>query len=239
MFDFTEPAAFMTGLGYEHVDGAWDAKAIVGNLNNGRVTDRRAPALHWRVDYIPGEYWGVGASGVHGKTSGTTSVNYADIDTFFIRGDWSLFGQVEAGLAKGHAFDGRDSRWVGLSGLAAYKFTPSLEGIVRLDYIKNDKNGGGTPNLLSSGTCQADSGPTACGDYRNGFGPGIDNTTGLINDPNKGANRYALTLGLDYAMTANAMLKFEVRYDRATQNTFFDVGSSTFKKTIHCSALLP
>ncbi|MFD2273986.1 hypothetical protein ACFS07_31430 [Undibacterium arcticum] len=69
-----------------------------------------------------------------------------------------------------------------------------------------------------------------CGDYRNGFGPGIDNATGLVADPNKGANRYALTLGLDYAMTPNAMLKFEVRHDRATQNTFFDVGSSTFKK---------
>ncbi|MFC3110811.1 DUF3138 family protein [Undibacterium arcticum] len=239
LFDFTEPT-FMTGVGYEHIAGPWDSKAIIGNLNNGRITDRRAPALHWRVDYAKGEFQGFGFSGLHGKTSGTTSVNYLETDAYFTRGNLNLQGQLEAGLAKGSAFNGGDAKWIGLSTLASYKITSRLEGIARFDYIKNDKNGGGTPNLVFPAGCQtADlaTDPTGatpmasnCGDYRNGFGPGIDNATGLVADPNKGANRYALTLGLDYAMTPNAMLKFEVRHDRATQNTFFDVGSSTFKK---------
>lgn len=70
----------------------------------------------------------------------------------------------------------------------------------------------------------------SCGDYRNGFGPGIDNVTGLISDPNKGANRYALTLGMNYSLTPNAVLKFELRRDGSSENTFYDVPSKTYKK---------
>lgn len=239
LFDFTEPT-FMTGFGYERIDGKWDSKFIIGNLNNGRITDRRAPALHWRTDYSKGEFQGFGLAGLHGKTSASTSVNYLEGDAYFTRGNVTLQGQLEAGRATRTAFNGGDAAWIGLSTLGAYKFTPRLEGIARFDYLKNDKNGGGTPNLVFPGGCQTPDysvDPTGatpmasnCGEYRNGFGPGIDNSTGLVANPNKGANRYALTLGLGYAMTPNAMLKFELRYDRASQNVFYDVGSQSYKK---------
>lgn len=230
-FDFTEPAAFITGIGYEHYIGVeWDMKATLGNLNNGRVTDRRAPALHWRVDYIPGEYWGIGLSGVVGKTGAATNVRHVDIDAFYMRADWTFQGQIEAGRTKGMSFDGRDSSWTGIGGLVAYKFTPLLEGIVRAEHISNGKHGGGTANLLPGGMCMADSGPTPCGDYRNGFGPGIDNATGLVADPDRGASRSALTVALNYALSSNAMFKFEVRRDFASQNVFYDTGTHRYHK---------
>jgi hypothetical protein len=239
LFDFTEPS-FFTGFGYEHLEGKWDMKALVGNPNNGRVTDRRSPALHWRVDYAKGEFNGWGASGLHGKTSGNTSINYLETDAYFIRGDWTLQGQLESGQIKNGAFNGGDARWTGLSTLAAYKFTPRVEGIARFDYIKNSANGGGVPSITFGSGCRAqdlDADPSgakpmasSCGDYRNGFGPGIDNVTGLINDPNKGANRYALTFGLNFILTPNAVLKFELRRDGASENTFYDVNSKTYKK---------
>jgi hypothetical protein len=239
LFDFTEPS-FFTGFGYEHLEGKWDIKALVGNPNNGRVTDRKSPSLHWRVDYSKGEFGGWGASGLHGKMSATTSVNYLEADTYFIRGDLTWQGQIEAGQTNNAAFNGGDAKWIGLSTLAAYKITPRLEGIARLDYIKNSTNGGGVPSVVFGAGCStADlstdpSGATPmdsfCGDYRNGFGPGIDNATGLVSDPNKGANRYALTFGLNYALTPNAMLKFELRRDGSSENTFYDVQSKTYKK---------
>ena len=46
----------------------------------------------------------------------------------------------------------RDSRWSGLSALAAYKFTPRLEGIVRVDHLRNAKHGGGLLGYALTGT---------------------------------------------------------------------------------------
>lgn len=237
LFDFTEPV-FITGAGYEKIDGSWDAKFLIGNLNNGRVTDRKGPVLHWRVDYAKGEFQGWGASGLHGKTSANTSINYVDFDTYFIRGDWTWQGQLETGYAKRSAYNGGASKWVGASTLLAYKFAPRVEGIVRADYIRNSSNGGGVPGIVFDAGCGVfdPTDPTGagveanCGDYRNGFGPGIDNATGLIANPNKGANRYAITLGLNYILAPNTTLKFEARRDGSSQNTFYDVDSQTYKK---------
>jgi hypothetical protein len=239
LFDFTEPV-FITGAGYEKINGQWDAKFLLGNLNNGRVTDRKAPVLHWRVDYAKGEFEGWGASGLHGKTSSTTSINYVDLDTYFIRGDWTWQGQIETGYAKRSAYNGGNSKWIGASSLLAYKFAPRVEGIARIDYVRNNSNGGGLPGIAFVSGCSAvdlatdPTGATgvdaSCGDYRNGFGPGVDNATGLITNPNKGANRYAVTLGLNYILAPNTTLKFEVRRDGSSQNTFYDVNSQTYKK---------
>ncbi len=242
LFDFIDPT-FITGFGYTNSTGNWATKFIVGNLNAGRITDRRAPVLHWRGDYSMGEYAGVGFGGIHGKSSASTTINSVEVDGYLTRADWNFQGQIEVGQNKRGAYNtddsgnAKDAKWLGLSALASYKITPRLEGITRFDYIKNDKNGGGLPSVTfnddsnGGGSCaDAAANPVACGDYRNGFGPGIDNATGQITDPDKGANRYALTLGLDYNWTANTLLKFELRYDRATQNVFFDVGSNTYKK---------
>lgn len=239
LFDFNEPS-FMTGFGYEHLEGKWDIKTLLGNANNGRITDRKDPSFHWRVDYSKGEYQGWGSSGLHGKTGAFTHENYIEFDTYFIRGPLTLQGQVETGRVTKAAYNGGDTKWIGLSGLAAYKFTPRLEGITRVDYIKNNGNGGGLPSIVFPSGCKtadlltdptgATLLDTACGDYRNGFGPGVDNVTGLITNPNKGANRYALTFGLNYSLTPNAIVKFELRRDGSSENSFFDVPSQTYKK---------
>ncbi len=106
----------------------------------------------------------------------------------------------------------RDSRWWGLSALAAYKFDPRLEGIVRLDYLNNKKNGGGLLGYTYA-------------DDRNGIGPDING------DPNKGANRMALSLGASYLFDENTTLKAEFRVDRANLPVFFDVKSGGYRKS--------
>ncbi|WP_025917284.1 DUF3138 family protein [Herminiimonas sp. CN] len=236
LFDFTGPT-FMTGVGLDHLDGKWETKAIVGNLNNGRITDHRSPTLHWRVDYTMDEFTGIGAAGLHGKPVDGTSLNYGELDASFTRGDITMSGQIEAGQFKRGSFTGEDTNWFGLSALAAYKFTPRLEGVVRGDYIRNEKNGGGTPNLTfpecdqSTGFPQAGSG-TLCGDARNGFGPSLTAIQAFNADPSvglKGTNRSALTLGMNYTISSNALLKFELRHDHASQDVFYDVKSGTYK----------
>jgi len=114
----------------------------------------------------------------------------------------------------------RDARWWGVSGLAAYKFIPRWEGVVRVDYINNSKNGGG---LLQY----------SVEDGRNGIGPDATlgcTTTGWVDGCDKGANRYAIAVGVNYLLTPNATLKTEYRYDGASQPVFFDAKSGTFRK---------
>ena len=115
----------------------------------------------------------------------------------------------------------RDSQWWGVSGLAAYKFIPRWEAVVRADYINNTKNGGGLLQYSSA-------------DGRNGIGPdatlGCTPTT-LVDGCDKGANRYALAVGVNYLFNANTTLKAEYRLDRASQPVFFDVKSGEFRKS--------
>jgi len=228
LFDFTD-LTFMTGIGVEHIAGPWDWKVIAGNMNNGRITDHLAPSIHWRFDYSKEEFWGIGGSGVEGKPSSTTNESLAELDAYFIRGLLTVQGQLETGLIKNGAFNGGDAKWNGLSTLVAYRFLPRFEVIGRFDYLNNAANGGGVSSVVFPTGCQTDS-TSLCGDYRNGFGPGINSATGLISNPNSGANRAELTLGLDYTMTKNVMLKFELRHDTATQNVFYDVGSNSYVK---------
>ena len=98
---------------------------------------------------------------------------------------------------------GSDARWWGLSGLAGYKVTPRLQALARFDYIGNRKNGGGIY-------------------YNPGeFGPELD-SSGIANDLSKGANRYALSTGFNYAVNANTQWKTELRFDRSTGYNFVD-----------------
>jgi hypothetical protein len=119
----------------------------------------------------------------------------------------------------------RDARWWGLSALAAYKFDPRLEGIVRLDYLANKKNGGGLLGYTFS-------------DDRNGIGPGwrrVDDGSGNLvwqqTDANKGVNRVALSFGLSYAFNLETTIKAEYRLDRANVPVFLDVKSGDYSKT--------
>jgi len=240
LLDFTEPTAY-TAAGMEFIRGKFDVKAVVGNFNTTLQPQAQlAPVFAYRVDYSKGEFNGWGLAGVEGKapnfnyglfpnTQATSWLDLIEADAYFIRGDLTLQGQVGYGHQEKAAIipdaDGnaRDAQWWGISGLAAYKFQPRLEGAVRADWIDNSKNGGGL--LGYTGYYSPDDG--SFGDYRNGIGVSPNCTAGA---DCKGANRGALALGVNYLLTPNTTLKAEYRYDFATEPVFYYVDSNTYKK---------
>jgi hypothetical protein len=236
LFDFTLPTAY-TGAGIELTSGKWVTKAVLANMNGTRrAQGEKTPVVAYRADYSRGEFQGFGFAGVHGKASNfrsddtnpitgdaydtaDTAVNLLEVDGYFIRGDWTVQGQVSFGQQKKAAITAdpvtgelRDSRWWGASGLVAYNFDPRFKGIARLDYINNKKNGGGLLGYTFA-------------DDRNGIGPDP------AGDPEKGANRMALSLGASYLFNASTTFKAEYRIDRANLPVFVDVKSGDFSKT--------
>ena len=152
-----------------------------------------------------------------------TMTHLFEVDTYFIRGDWSLYGQASYGQQKAAAIftsDGnlRNARWWGLSGTMAYKFTPRLEGILRADYINNSKNGGG---LLGY----------SFDDGLNGIGRGVLADGSFAKGDGTGSNRYALSMGMSYRVDENATLKLEYRVDGANQPVFSNPDATRFSKT--------
>jgi len=250
LFDFMAPTAY-TGAVMDMKSGKWWSRVGLANFNAARQTPgNKEPVLIYRVDYSKGEFDGFGFSGLHGKApnfaaDGTyltdptdpstetgfdsagknTAIHLLEFDAYYIRGDWSLFGQASYGQQKAAAIfnsDGvlRDARWWGLSGLMAYKFTPRLEGVLRADYIDNKKNGGG---LLGY----------SFDDSLNGIGRGLLEDGSFAKGDATGANRYALSVGMNYRVDENATFKLEYRYDGASQPVFEQVKSATFKKNNH------
>ena len=238
LFDFTLPTAY-TGVGLDYTQGKWWLRGMVANMNSSRKNaGEKAPVLAYRVDYSRGEFQGFGFAGVHGKAANFTEnvvdpvtseviaqkdsrVDLFEFDAYFIRGDWTVQGQLSYGQQKNAAIsvdpvtgELRTAKWWGLSTLAAYKWTPRFETTARLDYINNKKNGGG---LL---------GYTAADD-RNGIGPDPSG------DPEVGANRTALTLGASYLFNANTTFKAEYRLDRANLPVFVDVKDGSYSKSNH------
>ena len=245
LFDFTLPTAY-TGVGMEITEGKWLIKSMLANLNASRKTSgNKTPVLTYRVDYSKGEYEGFGFAGVHGKGANLadpngvdSKLNLLEVDAYFIRGDWTLQGQLSYGTQKNAAVvpdpvtgDLRDAKWTGMSALAAYKFTPRFEGTVRADYLKNSKNGGG---LLGYNSFLDSGGNSVLTDRRNGIG--VDPTLGCeadltITGCDKGANRSSFTLGMSYLFDLNTTFKVEYRLDRANLPVFENVKDATFKKS--------
>jgi hypothetical protein len=243
LFDYTLPFAY-TGAGMEYVRGKWWSRFMVANVNaSKRNPGETAPAFAYRVDYSRGEFQGFGFAGVHGKAANFSEnvldingdvvaqpdsrVDLFEIDGYFIRGDWTVQGQLSYGQQAKASITAdpvtgelRDARWYGASALAAYKVTPQFELTGRLDYINNSKNGGG---LLGYSTA----------DSRSGIGPayGGDTTLDPNLDPNKGADRSALSLGLSYRYNLNATFKAEARYDSANLPVFLDVKTGEYRKS--------
>ncbi len=244
LFDFTLPTAY-TGVGFEITEGKWIVKSMLANMNaSKKASGNNTPVLTYRVDYSKGEYEGFGFAGVHGKaanfadpTGVDSQVNLLEVDAYYIRGDWTLQGQVSYGTQKKAAIAPdplsgalRDAKWTGFSALAAYKFTPRFEGTTRIDYVKNSKNGGG----LLGYTGYWDPANGSLGDNRNGIG--VDPTLDCVTDPtvaecNKGANRTALTFGLSYLFDLSTTFKVEYRLDRANLPVFANVKDGTYKKS--------
>lgn len=227
LYDFTLPVGY-TGAGVDMKDGPWWFRSAIANLNSPiHDASQKSPAWAFRTDYAKGEFsgWGfaslVGTAPVwdaDGNVEKRTLAVLAEVDGYFTRGDLTLQGQMSYGQQKSAAItldaDGnrRDAQWWGVSGLAGYMFTPRLQGLVRADYIYNRKNGGGL-----FGYSQADD--------RNGIGPDLNG-----NDPDKGANRYAVTFGGKYAWDTSTTVKLEYRIDGADRAVFTDVKTGEAKK---------
>ncbi len=235
LFDFTLPTAY-TGAGMEITDGKWIYKGVIANMNASRnQPGEKAPVFAYRVDYSRGEFQGFGFAGVHGKAANLTEnildgngdvvaqknsrLDLFEVDAYFIRGDWTVQGQVSLGKQKKAAVtvdpvtgELRDASWWGLSTLAAYKWSPRFETTARLDYLNNKKNGGGLLGFTGA-------------DDRNGIGPDP------AGDPEIGANRTAITLGASWLFNLNTTFKAEYRLDRASQPVFINVKDSTYSKT--------
>ena len=246
LFDFTLPTAY-TGAGMEITSGKWLMKWMLNNMNSSkRNAGERAPAFAYRVDYSKGEFNGFGFAGVHGygtnyraldssTPSGAginpvTGDNYRtkdtrldlfELDGYFIRGDWTVQGQLSYGQQKSASITAdpvtgelRDSRWYGASALAAYKFMPRWEVVGRADYLNNRKNGGGLLGYTVA-------------DDRNGIGPNPD----PMGDAERGANRMAVSLGLSWLYNLNTTFKAETRLDRADVPVFLDVKTGEYRKS--------
>lgn len=235
LFDLTAPLAY-TAIGLDLKRGKWAGKIVVGNFNSTkRAPNEKSPMLAYRGDYSVSEYAGIGFSGVHGKAAnlvnptGDTGLNIFEIDGYYTRGDWTFQGELTYGQQAKAAIavkdDGslQDARWVGLSGLAAYKFTPRLEGVLRADFIYNRQHGGG---LLGFGN-----------DALNGIGPGFVgydfDGTPLSSGGRHGANRYAVSAGGSYRFNEYTLFKVEYRFDGATKRVFEYTDHGNFKKVNH------
>jgi len=233
LFDFTLPTGYI-GAGIDYTSGKWVTKAMLAQMNqNANFSAAKGSVLALRLDYARGEYQGFGLAGVYGQApnfvneTGNTNLGLIEVDGYFIRGDWTVQGQLSYGYQKDAAItpdangDFRTASWYGLSTLAAYKFTPRLEGVGRFDYLNNSRNGGG---LLGYG---ADSG--------NGIGPngnlGCEAGVVYVSGCDEGANRYALAVGFNYVFNQYTMFKAEYRYDWANQPVFLYVDDGSFRKS--------
>ena len=236
LFDFTQPRA-LTGVGAEWVAGQWIVKGLVANIDEGfRASGQKTPVLAYRADWAKGEYRGYGFAGVHGKAPNRvnggpdTTLNLFEVDGYYNGPGWTAQGQLALGSQIGAAVTPdattgalRDSRWWGVSGLFAYRLMPRLDAIVRADYLNNSRNGGG---LYGSGA-----------DARDGIGPemigrGADGRLQFRN-PDLGASRYALAVGLNYVFNVNVSFKAEYRLDHATLPVFEVVNDGSFRRSNH------
>jgi hypothetical protein len=205
------------GLSFD-LGGGFTGKWMVGQIDG--AISRKSPGFAYRGDYSMGEYSGIGFSGIHMRTydanlNAGTNADLMEVDGYYTRGDWSLQGQLSMGKAIGGALDesGGDGKWWGVSGFAGYKVTPRLQAIARLDFVNNRSNGGGVYY-----------------DGAGGYGPERTDELGTPNaDTSIGTNRYALSLGTNYAVNANTAWKAELRTDTSSGYNFLDADGS-YKK---------
>ena len=232
LYDFTELTAY-TGAGVDVTNGNLEWKALVGNVNSPRYyynngsIGGRAPALVARFDYsLPGyDSAGVGGWALVGKLpnssttapNGVSSAAMAELDGYLNKGAWGWYGQVAYGKQAQAAYNGGDAKWWGASATATYNFTPRFLGFARADYLNDSTNGGGLPGGWMNGFQ----------DSLNGLGPVCDSNGNCGN----GANRYAMSLGVNYQLTKATKLKLEYRYDGANLPVFLNVSDGTYKKS--------
>ena len=244
LYDYAE-FTYMTGAGLEFTpQGKLSGKVMIGNpATLARNYSNRSTGIHGRLDYALNDYAGVGGTIYRGKLFDNNLIN-VQADFFHNKGDWSFSGQLDYGKWDKAATNGLNAEWIGVSALAGYKFTPRAEGVLRADYIKNSKNGGGMPgNVFKETFVQSDTNGdgvidalddpafSVLNDPFSGFGPEIDTGTGLPVDANKGANRFALTATFNYLLDTNVTLRAEYRLDGSSLRTFLNTKDGSYSKT--------
>jgi hypothetical protein len=245
LFDFTLPTGYI-GAGVDITSGKWMTKALLAQMNqNANYSAAKGSVVAVRVDYARGEYQGFGLAGVYGQAPNfvngyaldangdptgnprNSNLGLIEVDGYFIRGDWTLQGQLSYGYQKDAAITAdangglQTASWYGLSTLAAYKFTPRLEGVGRFDYLYNGSNGGGLLGYgISGGNGIGPSGNLGC----------VQGAAAIDPSCNKGASRYALALGLNYVFNQYTMFKAEYRYDWSNLDVFENVSDGSYRK---------
>lgn len=242
LFDFAAGTAY-TGLGLDITQGPWNGKVFLANFNAARLNSTGAknatktPMFIYNGSYAKNEYWGLAFTGYEGKAtnwsldpSGATAsrLSQLEVDGWWTRGDFNSNLQFTLGRQKDAALNGGDASWYGLSYLSSLRLTSAWTVAGRLDYLNNQKNGGGTfavgNSLGSTGLPEG-----TLGDVYNGFGPGDPNAAGY--DVNKGANRYALSGSVTYRYTRHVAFRAELRHDRATTPAFYNFSNDSFTKS--------
>jgi hypothetical protein len=249
-FDFTA-ATFYTGAGLDITSGSWETKLILANFNSARndcpATNAgaggmtcngasKSPTFIYNATYADAEYWGYEFTGYEGKVAnwadpngGVSRLDQFEIDAWWTRADLNANIQYTIGRQKNGAMNTdaagnlQDSGWWGISTLVSEIITPRLTLAGRLDYLNNQKNGGGTFNVYDTGL------GGAVGDGVNGFGAGDPAAAGY--DANKGANRTSISLAATYRLSQYVALRGEVRHDIATTAAFYNFNDGTFQKT--------
>jgi hypothetical protein len=204
-----------------------------------------SPTLIYNATYAKDEFWGFEFTGYEGKvfnwakwwnlTAGgapTSRLDQFEIDANYTRGDFNGNLQFTVGRQKDAALNGTgDASWWGFSSLASQRVTSALTLAGRLDYLYNQKNGGGTFNIANLIPTPLDvytaTNPYV-GDFYNGIGPGDPNAPGY--DINKGANRTSLSFAATYRLTPNVAFRGELRHDHATTAAFYYFNDQSFRK---------
>lgn len=257
LYDFGEPS-LLTGVGFSGWTGVTDIvawRAFVGNavgqsspLNINGLYKNQAPVITGRLDYQFNSTSDIGISALFGKNSPVNypatfatsvptlnqseNVSYVEVDYSYTRLDDSWFAQVDYGQNDHAAANGGLATWAGFSLMRSAKFNnPTLGWMgwsVRYDYLDNSANGGGTTNTYMVDLVQGK--PT---DTANGFGIGADcyaNNGGAVGNCS-GAIREALTFGLQFYPHKQLTLKSELRFDRASENTFYFATDGSYRNT--------
>ena len=173
LFDFTLPTAY-TGAGRgDHRAASGSIKSMLANMNASTQDAGQHDAgagLPRRL--FAGEYQGFGFAGVHGKAANfmptrspdrrppTRDVDLFEVDGYFIRGDWTLQGQLSYGQQKDAAITPDPARatcatrsWYGPVGAGRLQVHAALRRHRRASTTsRTSKNGGGLLGYTGSET---------------------------------------------------------------------------------------
>jgi hypothetical protein len=255
LFDFAA-ATFYTGVGVDLVRGPWEIKLILANFNSARndcpaqgfgsganacAGTNTTPTFVYNATYAKEEFWGYEFTGYEGSVNnwnktGASRLDQFEIDAWYTRGDFNANLQYTIGRQASAANnldangDYQDAGWWGISSLVSERLTPRLTLAGRIDYLDNQRNGGGTFNTYNSNPYSPPLAATgAIGDALNGFGPGDPNASGY--DANVGANRTSFTIATTYRLTRYVAFRAELRHDLSTLPTFYRFADGVFTNT--------